>query len=55
MQERAERIGAKLDIWSRLGAGTEIELRLPGQIAYETSTIKSRRRFSGRKAGIHGN
>jgi signal transduction histidine kinase len=55
MQERAERIGAKLDIWSRAGAGTEIELRLPGQIAYETPTTKSRRRASGRKAGIHGN
>lgn len=55
MQERAERIGAKLDIWSRAGAGTEIELRLPGQIAYETPTTKSRRRASGKKAGIHGN
>ena len=31
MQERAHRIGARLDIWSRPGAGTEIE-RSPGGV-----------------------
>jgi ligand-binding sensor domain-containing protein/signal transduction histidine kinase len=34
MRERAHKIGAKLDIYSRLGAGTEIELRIPAKVAY---------------------
>jgi signal transduction histidine kinase len=34
MRERAEQIGAQLDIWSETGAGTEVELRVPGSIAY---------------------
>src|SRR5207248_2363887 len=29
MRERAQQIGAELDMWSELGAGTEIELRIP--------------------------
>lgn len=40
MRERAEQIGAKLDIWSGAKAGTEIELSIPGSIAYRTSTGK---------------
>jgi signal transduction histidine kinase/ligand-binding sensor domain-containing protein len=34
MRERAERIGAQLDVWSRPEAGTEIELRVPAAAAY---------------------
>jgi signal transduction histidine kinase/ligand-binding sensor domain-containing protein len=34
MRERAARIGAGLDIWSKDGAGAEIELRVPHTIAY---------------------
>jgi ligand-binding sensor domain-containing protein/signal transduction histidine kinase len=34
MRERVSRIGGKLEIWSRTGAGTEIEIRVPGSIAY---------------------
>jgi signal transduction histidine kinase len=34
MHERAERIGARLRILSRLSAGIEIELSVPSQIAY---------------------
>jgi signal transduction histidine kinase len=37
MRERARQIGAQLDIWSEAGAGTEVELRIPGSIAYGTS------------------
>ena len=37
MRERAKRIGGQLDVWSRPGAGTEIELSIPGPIAYGTS------------------
>ena len=36
MRERAEQIGARLDIWSEVGAGTEVELRVPGPVAYGT-------------------
>ena len=36
MQERAERLGGELEVWSEPGAGTEIELRVPASIAYET-------------------
>jgi signal transduction histidine kinase len=31
MRERAESIGAKLTIWSRLGVGTEVEISIPSQ------------------------
>jgi signal transduction histidine kinase len=34
MRERAAEIGAKLDIWSGVGAGTEIDLSIAGSIAY---------------------
>jgi signal transduction histidine kinase len=34
MRERTERIGAKLRVLSRAGAGTEIELIIPSRIAY---------------------
>jgi signal transduction histidine kinase len=34
MRERAERIGAKLKVWSRAAGGTEVELSVPGQIAF---------------------
>jgi signal transduction histidine kinase/ligand-binding sensor domain-containing protein len=34
MRERAHKIGAKVAMWSRPEAGTEIELRIPAAIAY---------------------
>jgi hypothetical protein len=34
MRERAKKIRASFDVWSRHGAGTEIELRVPARIAY---------------------
>ena len=37
MYERAEGIGARLDIWSEAGAGTEVRLTVPAAIAYEKS------------------
>jgi ligand-binding sensor domain-containing protein/signal transduction histidine kinase len=36
MRERAKRIGGKLDLWSRLGSGTEIELTVPASTAYRS-------------------
>lgn len=41
MKERAAQIGAKLDVWSKLGAGTELDLNVPGQIAYSRSKGKN--------------
>jgi signal transduction histidine kinase len=37
MRERANLSGGKLSIWSRPGAGTEIELLIPGKLAYAES------------------
>jgi len=34
MRERAERIGARLQVRSRAGAGTEVELAVPGKVAF---------------------
>ncbi len=34
MQERALKIGGHLKIWNRSGAGTEVELKVPGGLAY---------------------
>jgi signal transduction histidine kinase/ligand-binding sensor domain-containing protein len=34
MKERAEQIGARFSIFSRAGAGTEIEVRVPSRVAY---------------------
>ena len=45
MRERAERIGGKMDLWSELGAGTEVELRIPASIAYETYAGRGVRLF----------
>jgi signal transduction histidine kinase/streptogramin lyase len=41
MPERAALIGGKLAVWSEVGAGTEVELRLPASIVYATSARRS--------------
>ena len=50
MRERATRIGAQLHIWSGPGAGTEIELSVPGPIAYGTSPARTRSWLFRRRA-----
>jgi ligand-binding sensor domain-containing protein/signal transduction histidine kinase len=35
MRERADRIGARLHLWSSANAGTEIELAVPGKVAFQ--------------------
>jgi signal transduction histidine kinase len=37
MRERAALIGARLDVWSKVDSGTEIELTIPASRAYATS------------------
>jgi signal transduction histidine kinase len=49
IRERATQIGAQLQVWSELGAGTEVELTIPGSIAYEVSLSRTRFRFFGQK------
>jgi len=34
MRERAQKVGAHLDVWSRAGAGTEVEVRIAASVAY---------------------
>jgi signal transduction histidine kinase len=43
MRERARRIGASLRVSNRSGAGTEVDLRVPGDIAYVSPKFTSRR------------
>jgi signal transduction histidine kinase/ligand-binding sensor domain-containing protein len=51
VRERAQRIGAKLDVWSEAGAGTEVQLTVPAALAYETSRDRPRfRLFRGAKS-----
>jgi len=41
MRERSENIGANLKLRSRIGAGTEVELTIPGTMAYESQSRSS--------------
>jgi signal transduction histidine kinase/ligand-binding sensor domain-containing protein len=41
MRERTQHLGGELEVWSEPGAGTEIELRIPAAIAYETVSSKN--------------
>jgi signal transduction histidine kinase len=52
MRERAHRIGATLKIRSRADAGTEVELRVPGSVAFEpdSSGWLPWRAITGRRA-----
>jgi signal transduction histidine kinase/ligand-binding sensor domain-containing protein len=51
IRERARQTGASLDIWSSVGAGTEIDLSIPGSIAYGKSPGQSRFSLFRRKVG----
>jgi len=35
MRERAEQIGGRINIWSRRSAGTEVDLSVPGNLAFQ--------------------
>ena len=50
MPERAAVIGGNLAVWSEVGAGTEVELRLPASTVYATSARNSwlSRRFAAK-------
>jgi signal transduction histidine kinase len=40
MRERANRIGARLQVMSSASAGTEIELSIPGNIVFQNGKVK---------------
>lgn len=41
MRERAEKLGAKYELWSEVDAGTEIQLSVPASIAYAKPSNKA--------------
>jgi signal transduction histidine kinase/ligand-binding sensor domain-containing protein len=56
MRERAQKVGAHLDVWSGNGAGTEVELRIATRIAYVSESSgswlsKLRRLWNAAKEG----
>jgi signal transduction histidine kinase len=42
MRERAQQLGAHIEVWSKPGAGTEIDLRVPAEVAYRSSQPATR-------------
>jgi signal transduction histidine kinase/ligand-binding sensor domain-containing protein len=42
MRERAKQLGAGIEVWSKPGAGTEIDLRVPAEVAYRSSQSATR-------------
>jgi signal transduction histidine kinase len=54
MRERAQQIGAQLDLWSEAGKGTEVELSIPGSIAYGTSPGGGFRLFRKKEEAADG-
>jgi signal transduction histidine kinase len=51
MRERARRIGGQLNVWTGTSEGTEIELNVPGPVAYGTSSWWTRLQMFGKKTG----
>jgi signal transduction histidine kinase len=52
MRERARKIGAQLDLWSRPGAGTEVELKVPAATAYRGLRPTAWKQWFRRSAGM---
>jgi hypothetical protein len=48
MPERAALAGGELAIWSEIGVGTEVELRVPASVVYQAAPCRPR--FFGRSA-----
>jgi signal transduction histidine kinase/ligand-binding sensor domain-containing protein len=47
ISERAKLVGGELDVWSEVGFGTQIELRIPASFAYVKSPSRRRSFLSG--------
>jgi signal transduction histidine kinase len=48
MRERAEAIGARLKVWSRTAAGTEVELSVPSRVAFQIQPSNNGRNWLAR-------
>jgi signal transduction histidine kinase/ligand-binding sensor domain-containing protein len=53
MTERAKKIRGRLGISSRVGVGTEIELKVPGIVAYDNGRRKSDRQVKTPSIGVY--
>jgi hypothetical protein len=42
MRERTKKLGAHLEVWSKPGVGTEVDLRVPVDVAYKRSPEAAR-------------
>lgn len=51
MRERAKLLGGELTVWSEVGAGTEVELRIPAAKAYATADGRRRSWLQKKMAG----
>jgi signal transduction histidine kinase len=56
MRERAEQVGARLHVYSNRAAGTEVELSVPGHVAFQGRAIQGRfrpwLRWFGKRKGM---
>ena len=52
MRERTKIVGGKLELWSKLQYGTEVELSVPASIAYASSGSPRRSWFSRKETAI---
>jgi signal transduction histidine kinase len=54
MRERAERIDARLHVWSSVSSGTEVELSVPSHVAFQNQSSNGRfsRLFTGRLSKV---
>jgi ligand-binding sensor domain-containing protein/signal transduction histidine kinase len=48
MRERAEQVGASLHVYNRAAGGTEVELTVPGQLAFQGNTQRRKDKDNGR-------
>jgi len=53
MRERADRIGARLHVFTRASAGTEVELTVPGHLAFQDQSTH-RWKWFGRRGNKNG-
>lgn len=51
MKTQAEAVGGTLNVWSQLGAGTEVDLNIPAALAFEQSNPPHRRWSANNKQG----
>ena len=54
MRERADRIGAELHVMSNVSAGTEIELAVPGNVAFQGHSDRMFHWFARKRNGASG-